>query len=127
MSSASQCSQCFQGYLLNGSNCILDASPNSTYQQCPKSGCPSLYLVCNITNCQACKYNGPCIFCKIGYYLSPNANITCSICPTGCRDCSSLYYCNIAADGYYLLNRVDGSNNGQVSKCRTPCKTCYQT
>ena len=122
MGSISQCNECFQGFILNGSTCVFDPSSNGTQTKCPygyylsNSSC----LICSLTNCRACNSN-LCTLCVKGYYLKAGVCLRCS---SGCSDCSSATYCNQAADSYYLQNRLDGSNSGKVLACNSPCLTC---
>ena len=124
--SNSQCIQCFSGYTLSNSNCVIDASCSSsnTCKYCPYGyylqnssclSCPSL------PNCLTCNSNLQCTLCSKGYYLN---GATCSACSSSCLECSSLTFCSLAADGYYLQYSIDASNSGVTLPCQSPCLIC---
>jgi hypothetical protein len=121
-----QCSQCFQYYVLNGSNCVIDLSCNLN-ASC--MGCPYGYYLLNSTcmqctlqsHCLTCNSNNQCVLCYQGFFLS---NGSCSQCKSDCKDCSSLTFCNQADDGYFLQYHSDGSNSGEVLACQGPCLSC---
>jgi hypothetical protein len=91
---------CPYGYFLLSSSCFA---------------CPSL------PNCLTCDPYSQCILCQQGYFLN---NKICYACSSNCKDCSSLTFCNQAADGYFLQRHIDGSNSGVVRACQSPCLNC---
>jgi hypothetical protein len=125
--SNAQCSQCFKYYVLNEYNCSLDISCNliASCQGCPygyyllNSSClPCITLQSNFLTCNS---NSQCVLCYQGYFLSNNS---CSPCNSICKECSSIAFCNQAADGYFLQYLIDGSNSGAVLVCQSPCLSC---
>jgi hypothetical protein len=75
-------------------------------------------------NCLSCKSTKPteCLLCKISYYAETNG--ICNKCAEGCEQCSSLFFCKLASDGYYLTLSQNLAFNGGIQKCNSPCQTC---
>ena len=72
---------------------------------------------CNVNHCDVdyC-YEGNCIKCVDGYYLSSSGPGYCSSCPTYCLKCTSYYTCTECVRGRY--------GTKCESKCRSTCQGC---
>ena len=77
------------------------------YDPCPPIICPlgkyksgSICLSCG-DQCIRCN-SGPnlCLECNLGYYLFSGY---CTICPNGCANCTSIYYCSECQPNYFML------------------------
>lgn len=125
----SGCLSCAASYFLSNFSCIPNLACNSarSCQTCPLSrflyqnlclGCPS------IGNCMQCFSNGVgCAKCNDGYYSNGN---TCLSCSTGCKECTSPFFCITAAQGFFTL-AYRNSNSGKTSSCSSYCLTCAVT
>jgi hypothetical protein len=67
---------------------------------------------------------GNCNTCSNGYYVSSGK---CTVCKTGCSQCSSATSCSTCQSGYYLSTSKSCVKCTDVncSKCSsTACQTC---
>ena len=123
------CTACDQYYTLTNASCVLNITCNfdNSCTTCQYNyylengtclGCP------NISNCNSCDSTNKtaCIECRTGYYL--DSSKTCTVCITGCQNCSSSSLCTSAKDGYYLIVDSSGSSSGKVGQCGGLCATC---
>ena len=99
----SSCKICDNGYYLSSGKCLF---------------CSNMPA-----NCLSCSPSAPstCFQCTTGYYLSSGS---CVACMTGCTDCSSARFCNVAAAGYFLVQDDKKGNLGRVKACGGNCATC---
>ena len=123
-----QCNSCFNGYNLDGFNCVFDASCNAT-RTC--SSCNNGFyldnrqcLACSLpTGCRTCLGTtvNNCQRCSHGFYLD---NGLCVVCSTGCVKCQNKNTCNEAGDGYYIELNQNRELTGIITLCTSPCRNC---
>ncbi len=100
-----QCTSCYSGAFL-----VSESNPNNSACK----GCSELHSVANgyCTSCTRTSCNA--VSCYSGYYKS--GSTSCSVCPQGCKTCSSASTCTSCSDGY-SLNNGSCQKEQDLSKC----------